>query len=104
MMTNINKNFGSLKGHKEKYLSLLVKIYPVVNGCSRVFAGPLMDWFNFKILYTILNVIVIVISSSIYFIAEDSTLYFIYNMLAAVCLGSNFAIFPTFVSKKFGIK
>ena len=104
MITNINKNYGSLKGHGEEYLSALVRVYPIVNGFSRIFVGPLMDYFRFKILYATLNVIVIILSSTIYLVSENATLYFVYNVVSAICLGTNFAIFPTFVSKKFGLK
>lgn len=104
MITNINKNFGRLKGHDEAYLSTLVKVYPIINGFSRVVVGPLMDYVSFKILYATVNIFVIILSSSIYYISENATLYFIYNVISAICLGTNFAIFPTFISKKFGLK
>ena len=104
MIPNINKNFGQINHHSEAYLSILVKVYPIINGCSRFIFGPLIDYINFKYLYGILNITVIILSSTIYYIADNSTLYFVYHVISAMCLGANFALFPTFISQKFGLK
>jgi len=106
LITNINKDFGQkrLTADDQATLTTMIKIFPIVNGGSRIIIGPLMDCFSFKFLYAMECIVVIILSSSIYFISTDITYYFIYNMISAFALGTNFALFPTFISKKFGLK
>ena len=104
MIPNINENFGQINKHKQAYLSTLVEVFPIINACSRFIFGPLIDYINFKYLYGILNITVIILSSTIYSFAENNILYFVYNVISAMCLGANFALFPTFISQKFGLK
>jgi len=46
----------------------------------------------------------IIVSSTIYFISSNSTLYFIENLLSAICSAGNSALITPINSKVFGMK
>jgi len=78
--------------------------YSLGNGFMRPLWGSIFDIYGFKIPFIILNLIEIIISCSIYFIV-DNTILFSIMILTCGCLHAGiFALFPSFVSKVFGIR
>ena len=53
-MTNLNKKFGVDNLCNETLLNTMVTLFSLVNGCSRLFIGSLMDFISFKKIFATL--------------------------------------------------
>ena len=74
------------------------------NGISRLSMGYLADFYTFRTLQTILTLISITISLSVFWVSEIPFLYVCCVFMNYFQLGGLFAIFPTSVIKTFGMK
>jgi OFA family oxalate/formate antiporter-like MFS transporter len=89
----------------DRYLNIVIgSVCSICNGGFRIVFGLGYDYFKFRIVFTIMMMINIIIFSTIYFVNDNKYLYAIYIGLAAGVEGGNFAIFPTFTVENFGIK
>jgi MFS family permease len=102
----IVNTFRSFVGNRQEvtFLKNLAIFLSVGNGLGRPFWGFLFDKFGFKPLFITLNVLIIIVSSSIYFVADYAIILAIYIPLCGVIQAGNFALMPAFVSKVFGLK
>ena len=76
----------------------------VVNGCSRLAIGSLMDYSNFKTIFGLLTLLQLFNALVQYWSAWSKVAYFLCVMINYLYLGGIFAIFPTAVQNVFGLK
>ena len=99
------KNFGSSEGGiDDSVLTLAGSIGAFVNGIFRVLWSGMLDKFSFKIIYSIILVIQIIMAWSIYFTVHiaEGKLYMVWIIISYACLGGNFSTFPVFSVQVFG--
>jgi MFS family permease len=75
-----------------------------INGLSRLTMGYLQDNHSFRKLLTILSLISLVVSLSVYWVTSLPSLYFICILLNYFANGGLFAIFPGSVTNVFGLR
>jgi len=102
----IINTYRSFVGNRQEvtFLKNLAIFLSVGNGIGRPIWGFLFDRFGFKPLFIVLNVMIIIISSTFYFIPNYKIILAIYVPLCGVMLAGNFSLMPAFVSKVFGLK
>ena len=83
-MAVVFKNFGSVYGNiSDSMLTLAGSLGAACNGLSRVFWATLFDKFGFKIIFGIIVVTEIIISSTIFFVVSYSDVMYV----VWVCIG-----------------
>ena len=65
-------------------------LFGVVNGSSRFLWGEFLDKFGFKILMSVVSILEIISSCTIYYAVQYDVLYIIIVLITAACLGGNF--------------
>ena len=80
------------------------KVCGLLNAIFRILWGFIYDCYGFKILYTIITLLQIVISATFYFSANYIYTYFIANILENIVFSGHDTIIPPIISKIFGMK
>ena len=80
------------------------KICGLLNGGFRISWGFVYDALGFKIPYTIVTTLQIIVSASFYFSVDHLWSYYITNILENVVFAGHGTIAPPIVSKIFGMK
>ena len=80
------------------------KVCGLLNGFFRIAWGFVYDRLGFKIPYTIVTSIQVVVSASFYFSANNIYTYYATNILENVVFSGHGTIAPPIVSKIFGMK
>jgi len=88
----------------ENQLQIMSKVCGFLNGFFRIGWGFVYDRLGFKIPYTIVTSIQVVVSASFYFSANTIYTYYITNILENVVFSGHGTIAPPIVSKIFGMK
>lgn len=102
----ITNTFRIFVGNRQdvSFLANLGIMFSVGNGIGRPIWGFLFDKFGFKKLFILLNLLIITISSTFYFIPEYAVLLALYIPMCGILQAGNFTLMPAFVSKVFGLK
>jgi MFS family permease len=88
----------------EKDLPTMSKVCGLLNGIFRIGWGFVYDALGFKIPYTIVTTLQIIVSASFYFSANYLWTYYITNILENVVFSGHGTIAPPIISKIFGMK
>ena len=80
------------------------KVCGLLNGIFRIGWGFVYDALGFKIPYTIVTTLQIIVSASFYFSANYLWTYYITNILENVVFSGHGTIAPPIISKIFGMK
>lgn len=80
------------------------KVCGLLNGIFRIIWGFVYDWLGFKIPYTIVTTLQVVVSATFYFSANNIYTYYITNILENLVFSGHGTIAPPIVSKIFGMK
>ena len=80
------------------------KVCGLLNAIFRILWGFIYDCYGFKILYTIITLLQIVISATFYFSANYIYTYFIANILENIVFSGHGTIAPPLINKVFGMK
>lgn len=76
----------------------------LVNGSSRFVMGALQDKYSFRVLLSILMLISLLVSVTVYWFTSVPALYFICVLANYFSNGGLFAVFPGSVTNTFGLK
>lgn len=76
----------------------------LLNGIFRILWGFVYDALGFKIPYTIITTIQIIVSATFYISANNIVTYYITNILENIVFSGHGTIAPPIVSKIFGMK
>lgn len=104
MCTNSYRSFGQLNQLSEELLSILSKLYPLINGFGRMFWGILFDKYGFKKLYLPLLIAEIILSSSLFYFGTSPFLYFFANCLTSFILSGSISLMIPLFPKIYGLK
>jgi len=88
----------------DKALTFAGVLAAIGNGSSRVIWSSLQDKFGFKQVYYICLILQFLTALLMYPSRIDKNLYTFFVVLAMVCEGGSFSMFPTFVVNTFGIE
>jgi MFS family permease len=103
--TNTSRAFGTIKLKEyEKELQIMSKVCGLLNGAFRIAWGFVYDALGFKIPYSIVTSLQILVSATFYFSANYIWSYYITNILENVVFSGHGTIAPPIISKIFGMK
>jgi MFS family permease len=85
-------------------LTLAGAIGSVCNGCSRYLWASLQDVYGFRRVYSVVMVIQLVISATIWNVRANPYLYPLWVALSFLCEGAHFSQYPALSSKVFGVQ
>ena len=88
----------------EKLLSVLSKIFALLNGSGRLFWGILFDRFSFKCLYSLIVITEIAISATLYYAVKIPYLYLVLVSIQSLVLAGNVSLLVPLYPKIFGMK
>lgn len=101
--TNTSRAFGT-RLLEEKDLQTMSKVCGLLNGVFRILWGFVYDALGFKIPYTIVTTLQIIVSASFYSSRNYLWSYYITNILENVVFSGHGSIAPPIISKIFGMK
>ena len=87
----------------DKALTTAGALGSLCNGGSRILWATLYDHYGFKKVYFTLLCIQLVVSSTIFYLKMQPTLYTIWVGLSFLCEGGHFSLFPTLTCRIFGM-
>lgn len=96
------KSFGSVYYSDDRYLTTTAKYGFFCAAFSRFGWAGVGQLIGFKRVYAIILSIQVVICFTIYFAAQNPTLYTIWICLSWSCEGGHFSIFPPLSGKLYG--
>lgn len=96
----LNPDFSN----KDYELTLIGSIGVLGNGISRYIWGYLADKLPFKVLFSFINLLLLVSVFTIQLTSENIYLYGLVVLVAYVCIGGMFAVLPVFTVKIYGPK
>ncbi len=103
ILLNTFRSFAGNK-HSTIFLSSLAIGSSIANGLSRPLWGILYDRYGFKQPFIMLNVLQFIVAASIYFSVEVKMLFSFLIILSGGLQAGLFALFPSLISKIFGVK
>lgn len=95
---------AQIKGLNDIELSSLLTIGGSLNSISRLVMGLLNHYLSFKFLYTIVIVLQLFLAATILSFGTTYPSYAAYLGLAFFCEGSHICLFPTMMTKVFGLQ
>lgn len=102
--SNTYRTFGQINLIDEKLLSVLSKIFALLNGSGRLFWGILFDRFSFKCLYSLIVITEIAISATLYYAVKIPYLYLFLVSIQSLVLAGNVSLLVPLYPKIFGMK
>ena len=103
-MSNEFKQYGFTGGLDDKTLTLIGSFGALFNGCFKIVWATLLDYYNFKPIYTIILCITISGLIAVHWAVYNSITYFIVVCLAFMCDGSMTSMIPVVTNRVFGVK
>lgn len=76
----------------------------LANSGSRFIWAWLIDVFEFKFVYAVLLIMQFIVTASLFWIADDKTMFMIWYALSSICYGGHFSLSPAVCAQIFGIK
>ena len=98
------KEYGSIKIDNDSFLTAVGSCGAIFNGLGRLVFGMLFDKFSFKIISTVINVILLIFSLTLPLLLEVKFLYLIAVSCIYFVYGGNYSIYPTQTVRVFGSK
>lgn len=88
----------------DSQLAIAANVGLFCNGSFRFVWAALFDYYGFKKVYTVVMILQLVASSTIYVARANHILYTIIVGLSFVCYGCHYSLFPATCAKIFGTK
>lgn len=98
------KEYGQNFIKDDEYLSFIGATAMVVNGCSKLLGGLLLDYFDFISVYKVVMVALVAQIASINYMVQTSERYMISNITMFAAEGVFIAMLPVLTLKIFGLK
>jgi MFS family permease len=102
-ISNTYRSFGEQSLMEEHFLTIITKIYSILNGISRLMWGYLFDKFTFKCLFSICIIVQIIIGSLLYFSTHYPILFLLLICFESFVSGK-ISLNVTMYTKLYGIK
>ena len=94
----LNSDFASM----DEQLTIIGSVSILCNGLSRYVWGYLADYFSFKFLITIVNVLIVISTFTIQLTSQNIVSYGFVIFICYVSIGSLFSLMPVLITKVFG--
>ena len=104
LLINSSRTLGNLKGLDQSILNIIGASFGFVNAGSRVTSGYLLDRYGFQKIMSVITIVELLVSVTVYLAANSSIFYLIENALVAFSLGATFTLIPPYYDKTFGRK
>lgn len=104
MIVSNYKLYGEYNNFEDNFLSTVGTIGSIMNGCTRIFWGSLMEKFTILQLIWANLLIQIVISFTFRWVAKYAGLFFLYIVLGYFCYGGWLSVFPALITRIYGKK
>jgi MFS family permease len=96
------KEYGSIRITNDSFLTTVGSCGAVFNGVGRLFFGMLFDRYSFKVLSSIINIVLLIFSLTMSFIVESEPMFLGAVSLIYFVYGGNYSIYPTQTMRVFG--
>ena len=103
-MANQFKQYGFTGGIDDRTLTIIGSWGALFSGCLKVFWATLLDYYNFKPIYSIILCIQISGLIAVHWAVYNSFTYSIVVCMAFICDGSMASMIPVVTNRVFGIK
>ena len=102
-MTNQFKQYGFTGGIDDKTLSSIGSAGALFNGCFKIVWASLLDYFNFKPLYSMILIVQLSCLTAIHWAHYNAASYSVVVCLSFMCDGSMTSMIPVVTNQVFGV-